>query len=594
MNQFFKFLFASCLGVFLALVLLFGLGTVIVAAIASQADKPQSVEPNTVLHLGLDKIVPEHTNNVEISPFDFQTEKVLGLHDVLRTLEMAEKDPNIKGIFLEADNLNVSGIAMTEALRDGLLQFRESGKFVLAYSKYYSQGSYYLASAADEVYLNPMGMVDFRGFAAMVPFFKNMLDKIGVDMQIFYAGKFKSATEPFRLTKMSEENRLQTRAYLASTYEGFLADIATTRNTSPEALRRAAEQFTGGSATTALEAGLIDRIAYREEVLGALRQKLGLNEDDEIPSISLNAYHRSNPPLKDYSVRDKVAVLYAEGSIVDGDAPNGVIGDANYTRIIRQLRDDESIKAIVLRVNSPGGSAMASENIWNELRMTREAGIPVVVSMGDYAASGGYYIAMASDSIFAQPKTLTGSIGVFQLLPNTRELFNEKLGITFDTVKTSHFAAELTPFYELSPQAQQYLRGRTEMTYDTFLQRVAVGRSMPRDSVDAIAQGRVWSGEMALQIGLVDRLGQLEDAIASAARLANMDTYRLVEYPRIKDPWQALIEELSGMEEDGLRSVRQALIKEELGDFKPYLEFFTQLGQVEGPQARLPMVIPFK
>ncbi len=593
MGQFFRSLLASCLGVFLALILLFGLGAIVIAGIASQAEQPKKIKPNSVLHLTFSNQVPEHTNNVPLSPFDIKNEKVLGLRDVLATLAQARDDDHIKGIFLEADNLNVGGIVMTSALREGIREFRKSGKFVIAYSKYYSQGSYYLASAADKVFLNPMGMVDFRGFGALVPFFKNMLDKVGVDVQVFYAGKFKSATEPFRLSRMSDENRFQTRAFLESTYRDFLADISEDRGISVEDLRTAADVFAGGSAESAHSVGLIDEVGYREQALDALRERLGLEKDEKIPVVGLNAYHRSNPPLKDYTERNKIAVVYAEGSIVDGDGENGVIGDTKYTRIIRDLRKDDDVKAIVLRVNSPGGSAMASENIWHELSLAREEGKPVVVSMGDYAASGGYYISMASDSIFAEAKTLTGSIGVFLMIPNAQELLNDKLGINVDTVKTNPLATELTPFHKLSPQATQFMRKHTDRIYETFLARVAENRNMSRDDVHEIAQGRVWTGKMAQEIGLVDRLGGMDEAVRSAASLAGVSQYRLSEYPRIKDPLQELIQELVGMDDDALQSAGKAVLGDQLGEWKPYLEYAQELKEAKGPQARLPLLIPF-
>lgn len=590
MTQFLKNLLASCLGVILAAIVLFGIGSMIIAGIAQQADEPKDVKPNTVLHLTFDQPIPERTNNLQINPFEFQRRKVLGLQEIQETIIQAKNDDNIKGIFLDVDMLATSGIVSITNLREAILDFRESGKFVVAYAKYYTQGAYYLASAADKVYINPLGIVDFRGFAVQIPFFKEMLDKIGVDMQIFYAGQFKSATEPYRLTEMSDQNKFQTRVYLETIYESFLSDISESRGISVDELDEIASNYRGGMPEDALETGLIDALGHRNEAMSDLRERLGLDEEEKVPMLSLNEYHRSNPPDKDYSVRDKIAVVYAEGSILDGKGENGTIGDQKYTDIIQDLRRDERVKAIVLRVNSPGGSAMASENIWKELSLARQEGIPVVVSMGDYAASGGYYIASASDSIFAEPKTLTGSIGVFSIIPNTRELLGDKIGITFDSVKTTDMATGITPFFDLTPKEERFLQQRTDMMYETFLQRVAENRGVSRDSIHEIAQGRVWTGLKAEEIGLVDRIGGLEDAIDAASNLAGIETYRLSEYPQVKDPLQEFLEEIMGMDQS---MTAERLLRKETPEWYPYFKFIKELRDAKGAQARLPFVVSF-
>lgn len=589
MNQFLKFVLASCLGVFLAMIGIFVVSLLVVSSIVSSAEKPPTVKPNTVLHLKLENAIPEKTNNLEMVPFDFTETKILGLQDMLRMLEQAKADDKIKGIFIETDAVN-AGLATASVLRDALNDFKTSGKFVYAYCEYCSQGTYYIASAADYITVNPQGNIDFRGFAAVIPFFKNMLDKIGVQMQVFYAGKFKSATEPFRRTDMSPENKLQTRAYIEDIYSVFLEDISKSRNVNTAELRRIADGYLAVIPEEAKRLKLIDAVAHRDEVVAKMRERIGLKKDEKVNLIELEDYYSANTPSTDYGIKNKIAVIYAEGSIVDGKGEAGSIGDEKYVKILQRIRKEDKVKAVVLRINSPGGSALASENILQEIKLTQDAGMPVVVSMGDYAASGGYYIAAFADTIVAEPNTLTGSIGVFSIIPNAKDLLNDKLGITVDTVKTGKFAHGITPFYEMSPEEQRIFQNMTERTYETFLQRVSSGRGMTRDQVNEIAQGRVWTGTAAKRLGLVDEIGGLDKAIAIAAHLAGVKEHRVVEYPAIKDPWQRLIEDLTGEEE--VRT--QRLLKHGLNDWYLYYQFAKEIQDAKGPQARLPFYIPFK
>lgn len=589
MGQFLKMLLASCLGVFLAMCLLSLVGVSIIAGLANQAEKPKHVSPNSVLHLTFENEIPEQTNNLEMQTFDLQNQKILGLADIVHAIEAAGKDDNIKGILLETEQLG-SGFATASTLRDAIADFRSQGKFVIAYSKYYTQGAYYMASAADEVHVNPLGLIDFRGFASQVPFFKDMLDKVGIKMQVFYAGKFKSATEPYRRNDMSPENRLQLREFLNDVYGVFLKDISDSRKIEVPELRRIADGYLAGDPAEALRLKMVDGVGYRDEVLAGIRTRLGLEEKDKISLVKLGDYFAANPPKSNFNIKDKIAVIYAEGTILDGKGDPGSIGDEKYVKLIEKIAADDKVKAVVLRVNSPGGSAMSSENIWRALTLLKDTGKPLVVSMGDYAASGGYYIACAADSILAEPNTLTGSIGVFNMLPSAHKLFNEKLGIHFDTVKTGRFATALSPMYDVSEDEARFLQKRTDQMYETFLKRVGDGRRMKRDAVNEIAQGRVWTGQKAIEIGLVDRLGSLEDAIASAAKLADIDEYRTVDYPAVKDPIQQLIEDLTGVEEARTRSA----IKSQLGDWYPYYAFLQEIQSSKGAQARLPFMMPFK
>lgn len=589
MGQFLKMLLASCLGVFLAMCLLSLVSISIIASLASQAEKPKHVSPNSVLHLTFENEIPEQTNNLEMQTFDLQNQKILGLSDIVHAIQAAAKDDNIKGILLETEQLG-SGFATASTLRDAIADFRSQGKFVISYSKYYTQGAYYMASAADEIHVNPLGLIDFRGFASQMPFFKDMLDKVGIKMQVFYAGKFKSATEPYRRNDMSPENRLQLREFLDDVYGVFLKDISDSRKIEVAELRRIADGYLAGDPAEALRLKMVDGVGYRDEVLAGIRTRLGLKEKDKISFVKLNDYYTANPPKSNFKIKDKIAVIYAEGTILDGKGDPGSIGDEKYVKLIEKIAADEKVKAVVLRVNSPGGSAMSSENIWRALTLLKDTGKPLVVSMGDYAASGGYYIACAADSILAEPNTLTGSIGVFNMLPSVHKLFNDKLGIHFDTVKTGRFATALSPMYDVSEDEARFLQKRTDQMYETFLKRVGDGRKMKRDAVNEIAQGRVWTGQRAIEIGLVDRLGGLEDAITSAAKLADLDEYRTVDYPAVKDPIQQFIEEITGVEETRTRSA----IKSQLGDWYPYYKFLQEIQSSKGMQARLPFMVPFR
>ncbi len=592
MGQFFKFLFASCLGVFLAMILLAGLGAAVIFGIAQSADQPKSVAPNSVLRLTLSDPIPEKTNNLELSPFDLKKQKILGLREMVLTLEQAAEDDNIKGILLDL-NLSSSGIVSISILRDAMLAFRESGKFIIAYGDYFTQDTYYLATAADKIYLNPVGRMDFRGFAAIIPFFKDMLDRIGAKAEVFYAGKFKSATEPYRRNDMSDENRRQIRAYLDEIYGDFIGDIAEARGLTDTAVYRIADEYLAMLPEDALHYGLVDELAHRDAALTEVRDRLGLKEDEKILSHTLVSYNRSNPPSVDYRTKDKIAILFAEGAIQMGKGENGSIGDQRYIEMIREIRRSEQIKAIVLRVNSPGGNALASENIWAELMRCKEEGKPIVVSMGDLAASGGYYISMAGDSIFADPNTLTGSIGVFSIFPNLSELSNEKLGIHWDTVRTGRFSTALTPFFPFSEEERQIMQRSTDRFYQTFLMRVAEGRNLPQDSVDAIAQGRVWTGQQAQKVGLVDRLAGLETAIDAAAGLAGLEKYRITEFPRTKEPLQQFLEEFT--ETESLATLgHDWLLRRELGDWYPYYQNLRELRATQGMQARLPFYLQMR
>ncbi|NJL74357.1 MAG: signal peptide peptidase SppA [Saprospiraceae bacterium] len=585
MKNFFSYFFASILGTIVALFVLGGILVLIGISSMAQFSESEAIQAKSVLKLDLDEYIPEQTNNISLSSFDFSTQNVVGIHDLITLIKLAKNDSQIEGIYITATQTNAGMVKLNE-LRDAIIDFKTSGKFVVAYAKYYTQGAYYLASAADEVYLNPLGLVDFRGFSGSVAFYKNMLDKIGVKVEVFYAGDFKGATEPYRLTELSPENRSQLQEYLNHLYNLYLEDVSASRNISVDSLRAISDRFDGGNANTALSSNLIDSLLYNDQVEHIIKQKIGLAVDDKLELVDIEKYQTANPKSTDYKIKDVVAVVYAEGSIIDGQEENGIISDEPYVELAKKLEHDDKVKAVVLRVNSPGGSAMASENIWRAFKQVKAAGKPIVISMGDYAASGGYYIAAAGDKIFAEDNTLTGSIGVFRIIPNLKELMNDKIGITYDTVKTGNFSAFLNPYFDISSQERQWMQNSTEQMYQIFLSRVAEARNMPIEKVHEIAQGRIWTATRAKSLGLVDEIGNLEAAIKAAATLAHLDdnNYRTREFPSVKEPFQQLIDDIFNVEDTQAKAIRA-----ELGDFYTHYEMWKTLKNMTNAQARLPL-----
>jgi protease-4 len=589
MAQFFKFLFASCLGTILALFLLFWIMIGVASRIAGKATEKEvgDITPNSVLELDFKNLIPEKTNNTAMDPFDLEKSTILGLTDMVQTIRVAKTDPDIKGIYLDGTYL-LAGKATSSVLRDALKDFKSSGKFIVSYANYYTQGAYYVASVSDSILLNPVGAVDFRGFSSTIAYYKGLLDKLDVKMRIFYAGKFKSATEPFRLDRMSDENRLQVREYLGALYNIFIHDIAASRNIPESELKQVADRFDGSSAAGALKHHLVDRLAYEDQAYDLIRAKLGIDKKDKINRVTLEDYFQSRGKKLDFSTKDKIAVVYAEGVIRDGEQSEpGDIYDGDYVKMLRKIRKDDHVKAIVLRINSPGGSVLASENIFREVQLCKQAGKPVVVSMGDVAASGGYYIACQADSIFAEPATITGSIGVFGMIPILQGTMKDKLGITYDTVRTGKYSAFGTPFIDFSPEEGALIQHRIDETYEDFLHKVAVGRKKTRDQVHEIAQGRVWPGAKAKEIGLVDAMGGLDRALAAASKLAGTEKYRVQEYPRTKTGLEQFMDKITKKKERD-DSVKAWLIKTELNDMYPLYKSLKEMRESKGLQARLP------
>ena len=586
--KFYKVVLAAFIGTLIALVINFFIKVGVISSMISSLSKSDSetsatVKPNSVLYMKLDYNIPDRTTENPFGGINFATmesQDMTGMNEILRNIEQAKTDANIKGIYLELSSIPTSTATLQE-IRDKLVEFKESGKFVVVYGESLSQSAYYVASIADRIFLNPEGMLDLHGMASQVMFYKHLLEKLDVEMQIVRGpnNRFKSAVEPYFLDKMSEANREQMDKLLGTVWGQILADISHSRNISVEQLNQIADKLeTIFSAEKALEYGLVDNLYYKDQVLEELKGLTGSNKD--INAVGNAKYAKS---YKDKSIsKNEVAIIYASGQIFDGKGSDENIYSENLSKTIRKAREDENVKAIVLRVNSPGGSAVASAVIGRELDLTK-AEKPIIVSMGNYAASGGYWISANADYIFADATTLTGSIGVFGTFPNMQGLLNNKIGLTFDVAKTNEnadFGAITQPLTEF-----QYakLQENVVQTYDHFTKRVADGRGLRQSYVDSIGQGRVWAGADAIGLGLVDQIGDMEDAIAYAAQKANIaDDYKVVELPKQKDFLTRLTESMNGNDK------LDAAMRQQLGGYYEYWQGLQNLQKNTGIQARLP------
>lgn len=547
--------------------------------------KEETVPEKAVLFIDLSKSFAEKKSENPLIMFTGKKEDELpSLYELIQLIQKAKTDTSIKGIYLKA-NANDNGFAASEEIRTGLIDFKKSGKFIVSYSDILTQKAYQVASVANKVYCNPKGGFEWEGFSVGYPFFKNLIDRLEIDPQIFYAGKFKSATEPFRVDKMSDANRLQTSVWLNDIYSKFLDNVAQSRNVDTALLRQYANTYAIETPEDAVRFKLIDGVKYDDEVKTEIKQRLKIGADDKINFITIGTYLNA-VSITEYGKTDKIAVLVAEGDITDGESTETGIASEEYVSLIRKLRTNKSIKAIVLRVNSPGGSSYASELIWRELMLAQKAGKPVVVSMGDVAASGGYYIACLADSIFVQPNTITGSIGVFSIVPNFEKFLKNKVGVTFDGVSTAPNNSNLIGFKPLSPSERQIIQREIDRVYTTFKQRVAEGRKMDTAYVDSIAQGRVWTGARAVTIGLADKLGSLNDAILSAARLAKIKAYNIRVYPEPVSPFEKLFKS-----ETYINNAK--IVEQEIG--KDNIELYNQVKALKNSsgiiQARLPFSV---
>lgn len=579
MRSFLKIFLAS----FLALLLFVLIGFLILIAVVAgmTSDGKPNLGSKGVLVIDLTKEYKEQKNDNPLNTLRGNAdENVPGLYDVVRMIAYAKKDSAVKGIYIKSDD-NANGYASSEELRNAIIDFKQSGKFVIAFGDVLSQKAYYVASAADKVYCNPKGTVDWRGMESTLFFLKGTLEKLEIEPQIFYAGKFKSATEPLRAYQMTEPNRLQTSVYLNDLYSRILLAAAEKSKSDTGSLHQLANTGAVQTATEALRYRLIDGVKYDDQVKNEIIKNIKIGADEEINFISLGKYAKA----VDFTPNggDRIAIIYAEGDITDGKGDEGTtIGSDNFRNIIRKARLDKNIKAIVFRVNSPGGSALASEEIWREITLAKKAK-PVVVSFGDVAASGGYYISCGADSIFAQPNTITGSIGVFGIIPNMKKFFNDKLGITFDGVKTSPFADMPSASRPLNAAEKQFVQNSVDTIYTTFKTRVSQGRRLPLQVVDSIAQGRVWTGQRALGIGLVDKLGNINDAVACAARMSKLKEYTLREYPEKKNFLEDLLKNYK--EETKIETIKEEIGVQQYSILKQLKNIRSMVGI---PQTRLP------
>ncbi|HEX5027042.1 MAG TPA: signal peptide peptidase SppA [Agriterribacter sp.] len=579
MRSFLKFFLAA----FTALVVFSLVGFLILLAIAGglASSEKITITSKSVLVIDLSKGFSDKKPDNTIARLSgdhdiFST----SLYDAIRLIQYAKKDSAIKGIYLKC-NGNANGFAASEEIRNALLDFKGSNKFIIAYGDVISQKAYFVGSTADKIYCNPKGVLEWKGFASQLFFMKNTLKKLEIEPQIFYAGKFKSATEPLREEKMTDANRLQTTVWLGDLYNHFLLSTASKRNIDTATLHRYANDFMIKTPADGLKYKLLDGLKYDDEVKDEIREKLEIAVDDKIEFVPLGSYGEA-VNIGKYS-SDRIAVIYAEGDIVYGKGGQQQVGSDEYRNLISKATKDKNIKAIVLRINSPGGSALASEIIWRETALARKAGKPFVVSMGDVAASGGYYIACAADSIFAQPNTITGSIGVFGIVPNMQGFFKNKLGVTFDGVKTAPHADIETISRPLNESERRIIQSEIDTIYYDFKTRVSDGRKKDMLYVDSIAQGRVWTGIRAKEVGLVDRIGGLDDAIACAARMANLTEYGVREYPEPVSLWDMLKNNYE-------KTIKMEAIREELSldEYQLYKKLKTIKAMTGTSQARMP------
>ncbi len=584
MVKFFKYMLATFAGGIVAAFVFIILLVIILSAVAASGDTEVKIKENTILVLNLEGQI---VDRVVENPFEDAMANlsgqasVEGLNRLLANIEKAKRDDNIVGIVLET-GLLTAGYATIEEIRDALIDFKTTGKFIYSFSPIYTQKGYYMASVCDKLYLNPSGMVDLKGMYAERTFFKGTLDKLGVEMQIVRHGEFKSAVEPFTLKEMSKPARLQTEVYLNSMWNHVKVKLAEARGVEPDLIDNVADQMPlFKDPQLLMDNGLIDGLKYKDEFIEEIKEITETEAKDDLNAVKSSKYAKVYVPREGKGfVKDKIAVIYAQGAI-DGGSQDGIQSD-DLSKTIRKARRDSSIKAIVLRVNSPGGSALGSEIIWREVKLAKEVK-PVIVSMGDVAASGGYYIACAADQIVASPTTLTGSIGIFGMIPNADKM-TKKIGLSFDGVKTNEFSDMPSLTRPFRREEKALMQAYVERGYDLFIGRCADGRETTKEAIDEIGQGRVWSGSNAIDNKLIDALGGLNSAIELAKEAAELEKYRLVELPKIPDPIEQLLKDLSG-------EAKMFIGKSIMGEEYKYLETLESLRNGHQIQARMPYMV---
>ncbi len=587
MKDFLKYTLATIVGLMACTIIITIISIVSIVGIAASSDTTTTVTENSLFNLELKGEVTERMIDNPFASLMSEEQTALGLNDILASIQKAADSPYIQGIYLEAGGLTASPASLEE-IRNALIRFKQTGKFVIAYGDNYTLADYYVSSAADKVILNPQGILEWHGLVSQTIYFKDLLAMAGIEIEVFKVGTYKSAVEPYTSMEMSDENREQITAYTSSIWNTMVDGVSLSRNLTAEQLNQYADEYITFSGTEAiLKAGLVDTLLYMDGTKAYLKQLMGTEEDDQLAVLTLDEVKniQKNVPLDKSG--NIIAMYYAEGQIVDvpstGMSTTPEIVGKKVSMDLRKLRDDETVKAVILRVNSPGGSAFASEQIWNEVVKLKEKK-PVIVSMGDYAASGGYYISCAADTIIAQPTTLTGSIGIFGMFPNPHKLINDKLKLNIETVKTNKFADFGSMSRPFNADERAIMQGYINKGYATFIQRCADGREMPKADIEAVAQGRVWTGEMALEHGLVDLLGDIELAKEIAAKKAGIESYTLISYPKEQGPFDMLLDQAK-------ESYIETRISKAAGLFKDELSLIYNLENMNKLQARLPFTI---
>ena len=580
-------LLAAILGCLIAFGVLFVMFLIFIALLGGNEDG-KTVKSNSILEIQIQNPITDYVGGDETDPFVGLFQQSQGLDEIIHAIKVAKTDDKIKGISIN-NNFLIAGYTQTKAIRGVLQDFKENGKFVYAYADFYTQKDYYLASVADSVFLNTVGALDFKGLSSEVLFYKALQEKTGLKMEVIRHGKYKSAVEPYLANEMSDANRTQIKELLSSLWNSIVAEISENRHLSPEQLNVIADTLGGRTPQLAKKSNLIDDVLFFDEFESKLKNAVKVAQKDDLNYISLEDYMVSANKKKLYKGDSKIAVIYAQGEILYGEGSPSIIGQGLINSSLKKAREDSSVKAIVLRVNSPGGSALTSDIIWREIELTKKIK-PVVVSMGDVAASGGYYIAVGADKIFAETTTITGSIGVFGTIPNGSELAGN-IGINAEQVGTNKNSVDYSFFEPMSDEFRNVVQEGVESTYDTFLGRVSQGRNITVAQADSLAQGRVWSGVDAMQLGLIDELGGLEDAVKAAAEMVELDSYGIKKFPKYKSGFERFMEDFGGAKS----KIKQDFIKEEIG-----IEAYAILKEVklameqEGIQARMPFVLHIK
>ncbi|WP_296142368.1 signal peptide peptidase SppA [uncultured Flavobacterium sp.] len=586
--NFLKNILSTVIGLFVFLIIIF-VGFIFIALIFGSGDdsKKVSVKSNSVIELNLEEVTNDYAGKFLYEDFSFlNEEKTNGLSDIINAIDAAKTDDKIKGISI-LNNTSLIGMAQSKALRDKLEDFKKSGKFVVAYANSFTQKEYYLNSVADTIYLNPVGEMDFKGLSSEVMFYKDFQEKTGVKMEVIRHGKYKSAVEPYLANEMSEANREQTTALLNSIWNSVAADISKSRKVSVERLNEIANGLLARTPEMAKAEKLVDKVAYEDEYHNGIRKALKLKKEEDYNTVDIVDYAHNVATSSKSSGDGTIAIIYAQGMILTGEGDVNIVGEGSMRRSLQEARKDKNVKAIVLRIDSPGGSALTSDLIWREIELTKKVK-PVVVSMGNLAASGGYYIACNASKIYAEETTITGSIGVFGTLPNITKLTNN-IGIHTEQVKTHQNAAGYSIFTPLDDNTKNTIQESVENIYNVFVTRVATGRKMKFEQVDAIAQGRVWTGADALKIGLVDKIGGMDDAIKAAAEMVKLKKYKTKNYPEYEKDFASLFGGMPFMQS------KESFIKEEVGEENyQMIEQIRRMSAQKGMQALMPFEINIK